>query len=72
MLTKTSIQVRTVTTPADKELFLDVPARVYANDPHWVPPIRSSIAKQFESSNPFNMASYSSLSPYLRKAALNL
>ena len=53
MLTKTSIQVRTVTTPADKELFLDVPARVYANDPHWVPPIRSSIAKQFESSNPF-------------------
>ena len=53
MLTKTSIQVRTVTTPADKELFLDVPARVYANDPHWVPPIRSSIAKQFEPSNPF-------------------
>lgn len=53
MLTKTSIQIRTVTTPADKELFLDVPARVYANDPHWVPPIRSSIAKQFEPGNPF-------------------
>ncbi len=54
MLTKSStFQIRTVTTPADKELFLDVPARVYANDPHWVPPIRSSIAKQFEPSNPF-------------------
>lgn len=53
MLTKSSIQIRTVTTPADKELFLDVPARVYANDPHWVPPIRSSIAKQFELGNPF-------------------
>ncbi len=54
MLTKSStFQIRTVTTPADKELFLDVPARVYANEPHWVPPIRSSIAKQFEPSNPF-------------------
>jgi hypothetical protein len=54
VLTKSStFQIRTVTTPADKELFLDVPARVYANDPHWVPPIRSSIAKQFEPSNPF-------------------
>ncbi len=53
MLTKTSIQIRAVTTPADKELFLDVPARVYAKDPRWVPPIRSSIAKQFDAGNPF-------------------
>ncbi|MBD2776651.1 hypothetical protein [Iningainema tapete] len=45
--------IRTVTTPADKEIFLDVPARVYAKDPHWVPPIRSSIAKYFASTNPF-------------------
>lgn len=34
-------------------MFLDVPAQVYANDPYWVPPIRSSIAKQFALSNPF-------------------
>lgn len=34
-------------------MFLDVPARVYANDPRWVPPIRSSVAKQFAPSNPF-------------------
>nr|WP_290220883.1 hypothetical protein [Trichocoleus desertorum] len=46
-------QVRAVTTPADQDLFLDVPARVYANDPNWVPPLRSSVAKQFASSNPF-------------------
>lgn len=54
MLTKSAnFQIRAVQTPADSELFLDVPARVYANDPRWVPPIRSSIAKQFEPSNPF-------------------
>lgn len=53
MLTKSSIQIRTVTTREEKELFLDVPARVYAKDPYWVPPIRSSIAKQFEAGNPF-------------------
>ena len=34
-------------------MFLDVPARVYANAPHWVPPIRSSVAKHFAPSNPF-------------------
>jgi hypothetical protein len=49
----TAIQIRAVTTPADRELFLDVPARVYANDPHWVPPLRSDVAKQFASTNPF-------------------
>jgi len=26
-------------------MFLDLPARIYANDPHWVPPLRSSFAK---------------------------
>lgn len=49
----TAIQIRAVTTPADRELFLDVPARVYANDPHWVPPLRSDVASQFAPSNPF-------------------
>jgi hypothetical protein len=48
-----AIQIRAVTTPADRELFLDVPARVYANDPHWVPPLRSDVAKQFAPTNPF-------------------
>ena len=54
MLKQTAaIQIRAVTTPADRELFLDVPARVYANDPHWVPPLRSDVAKQFAPTNPF-------------------
>ncbi|MBE9020751.1 hypothetical protein IQ272_32420 [Chroococcidiopsidales cyanobacterium LEGE 13417] len=53
MQTITKFQIQPVTTPAEQELFLDVPARVYANDPYWVPPIRSSEAKQFSPSNTF-------------------
>ncbi len=47
------VTVVPVNTAADQEQFLDVPAIVYANDPNWVPPLRSSIAKQFAASNPF-------------------
>jgi len=46
-------QIQAVTTPAESEMFLDVPAAVYANDPYWVPPLRSSVEKQFAPSNPF-------------------
>ena len=54
MLTKsTNFQIQAVTTEADDQLFLDVPDKVYANDPHWVPPIRSSVVKQFAPSNVF-------------------
>ena len=49
----TAIQMRAVTTPADNEMFLDVPARVYADDSNWVPPLRSDVAKQFAPNNPF-------------------
>ena len=49
----TAIEIRAVTTPADNEMFLDVPARVYADDPHWVPPLGSDVAKQFAPNNPF-------------------
>ncbi len=48
-----AIDIRAVTTSAEKEMFLDVPARVYANDPKWVPPLRSDVAKQFAPTNPF-------------------
>lgn len=47
------VQVRPVLSPGDQELFLDVPAVVYAKDPNWVPPLRSSIAKSFKPENPF-------------------
>jgi hypothetical protein len=45
--------IRPVTTPQEQEMFLDVPWRVYADDPNWVPPLRSSIAKEFKPDNPF-------------------
>ncbi|MBD3881620.1 hypothetical protein IFO70_07625 [Phormidium tenue FACHB-886] len=48
-----AVQIRAVTTVTDAERFLDVPAKVYAGDPNWVPPLRSSIAKQFKPENPF-------------------
>ena len=53
VLEQTKVEIRAVSTQADREMFLDVPELVYAKDPNWVPPIRSSIAKQFTPSNPF-------------------
>jgi hypothetical protein len=47
------LSIRPVETPADWDAFLDLPTRVYAQDPHWVPPLRSSIAKQLSPDNPF-------------------
>lgn len=48
-----ALEIRPVATPADLDLFLDVPAQVYRDDPHWVPPIRSSIKKQLSPENTF-------------------
>jgi len=42
-----------IATAEEQDLFLDVPTVVYANDPNWVPPIRSSVAKKFAPTNPF-------------------
>ncbi|OKH21262.1 hypothetical protein [Chroogloeocystis siderophila] len=49
-----NFQVRAVITPKERELFLDLPAKIYASDPHWIPPIRSSITKEFTSDYPFS------------------
>lgn len=49
----TRCEIRAVTTPGESEMFLDIPNLIYANDPNWVPQLRSSIAKQFAPSNPF-------------------
>lgn len=46
-------EICTVTTKTEQELFLDVPKHVYAGDPNWVPPLRSSIAKEFSPDNTF-------------------
>ncbi|GAA6615906.1 hypothetical protein [Scytonema sp. NUACC26] len=53
VITSTKFEIRAVTTLVENEMFLDVPARVYAKDPYWVSPIRSSVAKQFTSANTF-------------------
>ncbi|MEM7725682.1 MAG: hypothetical protein AAF208_04840 [Cyanobacteria bacterium P01_A01_bin.45] len=51
--TTTKFKIQAVSTNDQKELFLDIPQRVYKNDPNWVPPLRSSIAKQFSADNSF-------------------
>ncbi len=52
-----------VTTAAEQELFLDVPAVVYAGDRNWVPPLRSDVAKKFQPDNPF--LSYGQLQQFI-------
>ncbi|MEP9402685.1 N-acetyltransferase [Sphingomonas sp. VNH70] len=39
-----SITVRPVLTAADRKAFIALPYRLYANDPHWVPPLKSEVA----------------------------
>ncbi len=46
-------QIDAVTTSEQQVQFLDVPWRVYQDDPNWVPPLRSDVAKKFQPSNPF-------------------
>jgi GNAT superfamily N-acetyltransferase len=53
MTVATSIEIRSVKTAEDFERFLDVPQRVYTNDPNWVAPLRSAIAAQLSPENPF-------------------
>ena len=51
---KTSkFKIKAISTDVERESFLDVPTKVYQNDPNWVPPIRSSIAKQLVADSPF-------------------
>jgi hypothetical protein len=37
------INIRPVATKADRIAFVDLPYRLYANDPHWVPPLKDEI-----------------------------
>jgi GNAT superfamily N-acetyltransferase len=36
-----TLAIRPVETKKDRKIFVDVPFRLYANDPHWVPPLKS-------------------------------
>lgn len=53
VIAPSSVEIRPVSTAAALDQFLDLPKRVYANDPNWVPPFRSSVAKQFAPENLF-------------------
>ena len=54
IMDKTSkFKIKDVSTDSDLASFLDVPTKVYQNYPNWVPPIRSSIAKQLAPDSPF-------------------
>jgi GNAT superfamily N-acetyltransferase len=39
----TDINIRPVRTKADKQAFVDLPFRLYADDPNWVPPLKSDV-----------------------------
>lgn len=39
----TDIKMRLVSTKADKQAFVDLPFRLYAGDPNWVPPLKSEV-----------------------------
>jgi hypothetical protein len=39
----TDIKIRPVSTKADKRAFVDLPFRLYADDPNWVPPLKSEV-----------------------------
>ena len=39
----TGITVRQVSNKTDKAAFIDLPYRLYANDPNWVPPLRNDV-----------------------------
>jgi len=42
------ITIRPVVTAADRKAFIALPYRLYANDPHWVPPLKSEVAGQID------------------------
>lgn len=37
------VEIRPVTTAADRKAFVDLPFRLYADDPNWVPPLKSEV-----------------------------
>ena len=39
----TDIKIRLVSTKADKQAFVDLPFRLYAGDPNWVPPLKRDV-----------------------------
>lgn len=40
-----AVDVRPVRTPSDRRAFIELPYRLYRDDPHWVPPLRRDVAE---------------------------
>ena len=57
------VDVRPVNTAADLDQFLDLPAQIYRDNDNWVPPLRSSIAKQLSAAS--LMAQYCQFQAFL-------
>lgn len=53
MSQSSSFSIIPVKTSEQQRAFLEVPRRVYKNDPLWVEPLRSDVAAKFEAKNPF-------------------
>jgi hypothetical protein len=53
-LDQSQITVTPVSSKRDRKAFIDLPYRLYANDPHWVPPLRSEVRELLDpKKNPF-------------------
>ncbi|MBI4057099.1 MAG: GNAT family N-acetyltransferase [Elusimicrobia bacterium] len=50
---KKSVQIRPVSSPQDFSEFIELPFRLYRNDPFWVPPLRAEAKEILSSKNPF-------------------
>ncbi len=42
-MTQISLNVRPVKSRADRKAFVDLPFRLYSNDPNWVPPLKDEV-----------------------------
>ncbi|MEP7370916.1 MAG: N-acetyltransferase, partial [Nitrosospira sp.] len=48
-----AVTVRPVTSHREMGIFIDIPWRIYADDPMWVPPLRLERRLHFSRFNPF-------------------
>ena len=48
------VTVTPVTSKGDRKAFIDLPYRLNASDPHWVPPLKADVAELLDpKKNPF-------------------
>jgi len=48
-----SVEIREVVSPADLKTFISVPWPIFADDPHWIPPLKFERKEAFSPKNPF-------------------